>query len=311
MILIITHEEDYTADYVVDKLNRLGISYLRYNTENLLFRNDIKIEIADTLKLKICSNDPINSVWFRRIKLPEFDDVDIHTQEYVYDEINSFYKNLWYLINARWLSHPESIYRAENKLLQLKEALNVGFQVPETLVSSNPEEITKFYYQHNGNIVIKPISNNQFMKGAEAKLIFTNKLKDSHIKNLRSYLPLPSVYQAYVEKDVEIRVTVVGNKVYSAYVDSQSSKNAKVDWRKEKQKFHPFSLPENISRKCLAIVKNLGLSFGAIDMIKNKKGDFVFLEINPNGQWAWIEIDTGLEISNAIVRFLAQSDHHD
>ena len=69
----------------------------------------------------------------------------------------------------------------------------------------------------------------------------------------------------------------------------------------KKLKFQQTEIPKSIELKCIELVKRLELKFGAIDLIKDKNDNFVFLEINPNGQWAWIEMDTGLQISDAII----------
>ena len=306
MILIITHKKDYTVDFVVEKLNSSGHKYLRYNTEDLLTNRDISVQFNGKLCLKIRGTKRIKSVWFRRIKLPDLLDADINIKNYIHDELESFLNNLWHLMDAKWLSHPTFIYEAENKLFQLKEALNVGFAIPHTLVSSNVSEINKFYQTHEENVIIKPIYNNRFFDGKSDKLIFTNKLTYDYIQKLNDYLPLPSIFQSYIDKEIELRVTVVGKKVFSAYVDSQSDQNTKIDWRRGKLKFHSYNLPERVEEKCIALVKKLKLSFGAIDIIKDKKGNYIFLEINPNGQWAWIEMDTGLQISDAIISYLME-----
>ena len=78
----------------------------------------------------------------------------------------------------------------------------------------------------------------------------------------------------------------------------------KIDWRKKKIPFQPYLLPNEISEKCLALTQKLNLSFGAIDIIRNKNGEYIFLEINPNGQWAWLETEAGLKISDEIINFL-------
>lgn len=304
MILIISHKEDYTVDFVVQKLNTRGHQYHRYNTEDILKNNDIEVSLGNELTVKIGNINKIDAIWYRRVKLPDLDEADKYTKEFIQTELDRYLSNIWNLLNVTWLSHPDSINRAENKLLQLKEANNVGFRIPETLVSSNIETIKNFYLDHDKNVIIKPLYNNQFYDGVSEKVIYTNKLSDYFIDRMEQYVPLPSIYQSYIDKDVEIRVTVIGNKSFSAYVDSQSNIRTKIDWRREKLKFHQYQLPKHVEEKCVKLVKNLNLSFSAIDLIRDNHGNYVFLEVNPNGQWAWIEIDTGLQISDAIIDFL-------
>lgn len=114
----------------------------------------------------------------------------------------------------------------------------------------------------------------------------------------------PCIYQQYIKKKHELRITVVGEEVFAAAVNSQDFEETKIDWRRENLEFYKTSIPKHIEVKCIEIVKKLGLHFGAIDLILDKDDNYVFLEVNPNGQWAWIESQTELPISEAIIKFL-------
>ena len=107
---------------------------------------------------------------------------------------------------------------------------------------------------------------------------------------------------------VELRITVVGKNVFAAEIHSQQKEATRHDWRRDalalEHRNHP--LPDDIKLKCIQLAKTFGLEFGAIDMILTPDGRYVFLEINPNGQWAWIEETTGLPISEALIELLCQ-----
>ncbi len=107
-----------------------------------------------------------------------------------------------------------------------------------------------------------------------------------------------------LEKDFELRITVVGDKVFPAKVNSQSTMSTKIDWRRDRLKFEKAYLPPEIESHCVKLIKLFDLKFGAIDMVKTQSGEYIFLEMNPNGQWVWIEADTGLKISDEIIKFL-------
>lgn len=308
MILIISHKQDFTADYVVNKLNKQNIDYYRFNTEDLfqekiLFRyNGHKF---DTI---IGGNHNIKSVWFRRIKLPDFSDIDVTEGEFIRNEVHSFFTNLWSILGCNWVSIPKNVYEAENKLLQLKTARKLGFNIPNTLVTTDADEIKSFYHQNSKNIIIKSLSDNYVIQNGREKVIFTNKLKQNYIDKIYDYLNLPSIFQEYIEKKIEIRVTVVADKVFSAYVESQDNRKTKIDWRREKLKFKSFKLPREISDKCVNLISEFNLSFGAIDLILTPENEFYFLELNPNGQWAWIEFDTDQSISDSLIEILKRSN---
>ena len=116
---------------------------------------------------------------------------------------------------------------------------------------------------------------------------------------------VPILLQEEIKKDGDIRVTVVGNKVFSAFLNHEGYE---VDWRKtnNNSKWIKYKLPKDIEKNCIRLCKELKLEFGAIDLIKSIEGNYIFLELNPNGQWVWIEEKTGLPISNGIVNHLSR-----
>lgn len=301
MILIITHKEDYTSDFIVNKLNQRNIKYKRLNCEDII---DNIFTVDKNLNFTFDGETNFSSVWFRRTKLPNIENQDINKKNYLLNEYEALLKNLFLTINAKWVSDPYSIYQAENKLHQLKIASDLGFKIPNTLVTNSKENLKKFYIENSKNVIIKPLSQSKINNDNETEFIFTNVLKEEHINQIDKYDLTPCIYQERIEKLIELRVTVIGQNVFSAGVNSQTLETTKTDWRKEKLEFFIEDIPTEIKEKCILLVKNLNLKFGAIDLIKDKNGNYIFLEINPNGQWAWIENETGLKISDSIINEL-------
>ncbi len=308
MILIITHKSDYTADFLIDRLNKTGIAYFRLNCD-ILHIYDYTFEFSPAYNFTINGICNFTSVWYRRTMLAELgEDLSPAERAYLQLEYNSLLSNiLSSLQNVRWLSHPLRIQEAENKVLQLKCAVNIGFVIPDTLITSNKERLLAFAKKHDGDLIIKPLGIGR-MKAEENKLIYTNQILQEHLKAIDTFDLTPCIIQNNIAKEYELRVTVVGDKIFAAKVDSQSNDSTKVDWRKEKLPFSSYVLPPEIIIKCKRLIDLLQLSFGAIDIIKTKSGQYVFLELNPNGQWAWIESDTGLPIADTIIDFLIQND---
>jgi glutathione synthase/RimK-type ligase-like ATP-grasp enzyme len=119
----------------------------------------------------------------------------------------------------------------------------------------------------------------------------------------------PLVVQAYVRKTLEVRVTVVGSDVFAAEIHSQATRRTLVDWRRYDRTNTPHAvhtLPPEIAERCLGLVRAMGLAYGAIDLVLTPEGHYVFLEINPNGQYMWIEHLTGLPITDRLVRLLVE-----
>jgi glutathione synthase/RimK-type ligase-like ATP-grasp enzyme len=282
-------------------LNQRNIKYKRFNCEDIINKN---YKIDNNFKLEFDGETNFGSVWFRRTKLPNIENQKLTQRAYLLSEYESLLKNLFSTIDAKWLSNPFSIYQAENKLYQLKVAKSLGFKTPNTLVTNSKEDLKTFYFNNSKNVIIKPLSQSRINNINETEYIFTNVLEEKHIEELDKFDLTPCIFQEKIEKSIELRVTVVGENVFTAGVNSQILEATKTDWRKEKLEFYPEEIPNEIKEKCISLVKILNLRFGAIDLIKDKEGNYIFLEINPNGQWAWIENETGLEISDSIINEL-------
>jgi glutathione synthase/RimK-type ligase-like ATP-grasp enzyme len=304
MILIITHKEDYTVDFLINKLNEENVSYLRLNCEDLFNEPSFSILESENFLPNFEGFGEITSVWFRRTQIPALDDLDVTQRLYFIKEFDALLENIYCtLLNRRWLSNPFSIKKAENKLLQLSLAKGLGFKVPKTLVTNSKDKIKSFFFSNNKTI-IKPIYSGYVPNGKDVSLFYTSILSEKHISEIDRFDLTPCIFQEYIEKDYELRITVVNDIVFASKVESQKNENSKIDWRRERLTFTKQEIPGDLRDKCVNLCKSLDLKFGAIDIIKNKNGDYTFLEINPNGQWAWIEMETDLKISKAIINYL-------
>ncbi|SDE86924.1 Glutathione synthase/RimK-type ligase, ATP-grasp superfamily [Mucilaginibacter pineti] len=304
MILIITHKEDYTADFVINKLNDLGVSYFRFNCEDLLNKPLYRLSDDCNFEFELADGKPITSIWYRRTQVPDLTGLNLEEQLYFYREFDALLDSIYYsLRHCKWLSDPFAIKRAESKIFQLNTAKALGWVIPKTIVTNSKSELTKFLASNSKNI-IKPLYSGYVPSKGETSLFFTSLVTEENINALQKFDLTPCIYQEYIEKQYELRITVVDGKVFSAMVDSQNHPDSTVDWRKHKQKFSKYDLPENVGLMCIELCKSLGIAFGAIDIIRSIAGEYIFLEINPNGQWAWLEMETAINISDAIIEYL-------
>ena len=136
--------------------------------------------------------------------------------------------------------------------------------------------------------------------------VFTTPVSTKDVKNINSVKYAPTLLQEYIPKKIEIRATIFGNKIFAAEIHSQQNPLTKDDWRhcNANVDYLPHILPKKIEQLCFRLVHGFGLVFGAIDLILTPQGKYVFLELNPNGQWIWIEKLTGLPMINALVNLL-------
>lgn len=251
------------------------------------------------------------SVWYRRPSEPEPSDEieDPDDRWFSAQESEEALLGLWRTLDCTWVSHPDAIEAASYKPAQLLRAAGLGFEVPRTLITNEPEEAKGFIEALSGAAVIKPLRFGLVRETDEYEdVIFTNRVREEDVRSGMGAVALcPCLFQEYVPKDVEIRATVVGKEVFAAEIHSQEIPEAQSDWRRASTAdipHLPHELPAPVADLCVRLVGHLGLNFGAIDLIRTPEGRYVFLEINPNGQWLWVELLTGLPITDSLVRLL-------
>jgi glutathione synthase/RimK-type ligase-like ATP-grasp enzyme len=317
VILIVTNRRDHTADFGVLEMQRRGVPYFRFNTEDFphAARSTIRFDGTGNAGHLTTSRgtvrfDDVQSVWFRRPVMPKPADriVDPSARHFSCVESLAYMEGLWKVLDCFWVSRPDRVRTAESKLLQLKVAHQLGFSIPRTLVTSDPDEARDFLAATN-KVVYKPLTQGRLEYEEGAMLVFTNVVRDLHASELERVKYAPCLFQEYVPKRFEVRVTVFGTKVFATEIHSQATEEAKDDWRRSPARALPHrahTLPHKIEAKSVRLVETLGLAFGAIDMVLTPQGDYVFLEINPNGQWAWIEQQTGQPMSRSLVDLLTK-----
>lgn len=139
--------------------------------------------------------------------------------------------------------------------------------------------------------------------------LYVNKVSAEALEEFNDKDENPIVLQKFISKAYEVRYTVVGNDHHVCRIDSQKSLIANIDWRKydiANTPHYAISPPDEIKIKVNQLLEKLGLEFGALDFVVSPDGTWHFLEVNPMGQWLWIEDLTSLKISDSIVNWLSQ-----
>ena len=314
MILFITNKEDITTDFVVKRIKESGTDYFRFNTEDLFNSVDIhldfeknKFQLLDERNGVIDLNK-IKSVYFRRPKLPEIPfNLETGERNFLIKEYNSLFNGIYSILSTKlWINYVYSIIEAENKIYQLILAKKLGFKIPQTLISNHSDSAYKFIKGNSFNCIVKPMRSGFVDDPDNPKVIFTGLIDRNKVKELKRIKYCPSIFQNNIEKEADVRVTVVGEKLFPARIESQEYEESKIDWRRGSNiiDHNHIKLPSKIANQCINLVKQLNLIFGAIDLILDREGNYHFLEINSNGQWAWIERRLNLPISNEIAKLL-------
>lgn len=210
------------------------------------------------------------------------------------------------LHTAVWVNAPSISQRASSSLRQLRLAKECGFQIPATIFTNDLPELQNFAKEHeqvilkSGNLLGLRIKGQRML----ARIVDISKIDSSVLARA------PCFFQEYINKIYELRVHVVGSDVFACKIESQRSAKTHVDWRNYDLRNTPheaLELNTDLTYKCRAIVKALGLRMGILDLIRTPNGNIVFLECNAQGHWIWIEELTGLPITQCLCDELISS----
>lgn len=306
MILIVGNSIDPTKS-VVNELQRISdkkIVFFRADkcleNETLSFyhKNGHSALLLDIEDNRIDLEDT-TSVWYWKPMLPKSLRIiqPAESQTFIYRQFLAMWRSIVSLLaESNWINDYYKSLEAEHKPYQIQAASQVGFIIPDTLITSNPQRAMEFWKHCNKEMIIKAL----ILSPSENKVIFTNKVNDEIIQKIERLKSSPVILQKLVPHKYELRITVVGDKIFSAKVEGKSQ----LDWRRDKIKLESCELPLHIEKQCFGLVKKLGLQYGCIDMLVTPDNEYVFLEINPNGQWGFVEKLTGMEIGKAIAHLL-------
>ena len=310
-VLLVTTSYDDAATEVSRSLQRLDTPYFRLNTD--LFPTQVKAVYDPQTGLTLeTDTDRINSscvksIWYRRNVAPALPTaLDDYSRAFCTRESRAFLEGaLLSISDARWLSDPTAIWRAEHKLYQLAVARDTGFNVLPTSATNDSNAARRFSV--NRQTVVKAVSSGYIDSPTGYRAIFTNPLPPEDLDDLAGLNLAPVTFQENANKRSDIRVTVVGESVFAAEIMSQSHPSSSTDWRATEDPDLPHrthELPEREQRQCLALVRRLGLAFGAIDLALIRDDKYLFFEINPNGEWLWLQYQLGFPIADRIAKWL-------
>lgn len=316
--MIISGVDDPHVDTMVERLTEMGHEPIRLDTEDIPMRASFSFElspeqprwrtsIALAAARRTVALDDVRSIWWRH-PTPYFGlpaDLADDEREFARGEIDHALRGALALSDCYWVSYPERIREASWKIEQLQRAAEHGFEVPATIVTNDPADIRAFFEANAGDIVYKVLTD-PFLGAPtvaakhpdrpieEAREIKTTRFGREDLDQLDGVQLAPCLFQAYVPKRVELRVTVIGDELFTVEIDSQAHEGTKVDWRNWNDggfeiPYRKANLPADLADRCLTFVRRYGLNFSAIDFVLTPDGRYVFLENNPNGQFMWID----------------------
>ena len=312
-VLIVSGANDKHAEFLRDKLEEKGIDSFLFLTDKYPYKAMITICQDYKLVEYNCREEKIDarwSIWNRRVFPPEFPaGFPSNLEEMVREEAKRTIHGLMNVHDGLVVNRPYENHAANNKIEQLRRARKLGFIVPDTIVTNDHKAAIDFYKKHDNDIIFK-MQKLPIIKDDETySTIMTSRVLEEHMQNNERINNSSCLFQERIEKDYETRLTVVGDRLFPVAIHSQDSELSKDDFRRydfEKVKYEQVEIPEDIRIKTKRLVRSYGLHYAALDIIKTPDDKYVFLEINPNGQYLWTEELSGAKITDALAEYLAE-----
>ena len=310
--LILTYSEDRHADAVIEQLQKRKVDVFRVNTEYLIKDYQIRFDLQTRLfylsdgKRKEAIDESW-AIWNRRVSDPQIPEMTPDLQQIVYEETTRTWDGLLFSAKGKVVNRPQAQYSANNKIAQLLFAREHGIKTPETIVTNIPQEAIDFFDRNKKDdrrTCHKLQKVAIVTKGNEDLVTYTNIVNEDALRNVELIRTHPNVFQTYIDKQFEVRVTGFEDHAVGIAIHSQDSELSKVDFRKydfDNVRYEKIDLPRKIEDFCIEMLKKHDLSFGEFDFIYDKNGAYVFLELNPNGQWLWLQLMSGFDLVTPFV----------
>ncbi|ADI10701.1 hypothetical protein SBI_07581 [Streptomyces bingchenggensis BCW-1] len=305
-VLVVTNLDDPTTDLVIEELHGRGVPVVRFDSGDfpatLSFAASITSQgIQGTLCTPSRTVDlsRVRSLYYRRPSGFAFPHLDEQAARFAVTQARYGLGGvLAALPGCRYVNHPHRIGDAEFKPSGLAAAAKVGFRIPPTLLSSEPDAARAFIKRH-GPVIYKPLFAPLYrIDGVSCTVKVAEVATDEIDQDVAGTAHL---FQRRVEKVADIRVTVIGERVFCVRIDS-----GLLDWRMDYAQltYTVAQPPEAITEALFAYLAHFRLVFGAFDFAVDRQGRWWFLECNPSGQWAWLEPETGLPMVAAMADLL-------
>ncbi|BAZ70584.1 MAG: MvdD family ATP-grasp ribosomal peptide maturase [Pelatocladus maniniholoensis HA4357-MV3] len=319
-VLIVTFSQDNESiPLVMEAIEARGEKAFRFDTDRYPTEVQLDIYSGDSEQVIITDGEQkldlseVSSVWYRRMrygqKIPNT--MDKQYRDASIEETRRTVRGMIASLKGFHFDKMSNVDLTNNKQLQLQVARDIGLLTPRTLTSNNPEAVKQFAQEcKKQGIVTKMLSSFAIYddQGRE-HVVFTNPVTDEDLEHLEGLRFCPMTFQEKVPKALELRTTIVGHHIFTAAIDSQKFEGSTFDWRKEGKAlvkdWEPYNLPEDIEKKLLKLMAYFGLNYGAIDIIVTPDGRHIFLEVNPVGEFFWMEVfSPHFPISQAIAEIL-------
>lgn len=312
MILIVSHPGDDHAVGVLAALEREGHSAAMIDTAQFPSNASLTqffedgqqqfqyVTIGRTLDLGAC-----HAGWWRRPQPFTLEPgIASEVTSFTYTECHEAMAGLWAALDIRWVNPPELDEAAHHKPYQLAVAARVGLPIPRTVITNDPVVARRFIAELGPDRTVY-----KTFLASEQCWRETRLLRLEEMALLDRVRLAPVIFQEYVPAVGDVRATVVGETIFATGIRAASG-GYELDYRMDLAgaRFEATTLPSETVERLRAFMRRLGLTYGAVDLRQSPNGTYVFLEVNPAGEWRFIEERSGQPITECMAALLARLD---
>ncbi|MFZ3547687.1 ATP-grasp ribosomal peptide maturase [Streptomyces sp. 4.24] len=309
-VLVATEADDITADMVIAELNRLDVPVVRFNPADIEAETltvsarfgTCPAPVAGHVRTPSRTADlaQVRAVYWRRPVWPTYP--NLRHDDALFAAAQARYGlggTLYAMEGPVWVNHPHHVAAADYKPAQLALAQRLGLAVPPTLVTNDPDDAREFIAAHD-RVIYKTLRWTPYQRDGVAVTGWADLVTAAEVDD--SLRVTPHLFQAVVDKVADLRVLIVGRRVFAVRITS-----GLLDWRTDYSalSYDVVDLPAAVEKSLLTYLDRCGLVSGSFDLAVSGDGDLWWLELNPNGQWGWLEPHTGLDMSAAFAALLA------
>lgn len=340
MILILSKQAETTTDMVIDWIHSYGGEVIRINSEDLLFNKHCGFSISNDFdgsnqqdlqawKIETFAGNSgqsltrPNVIWYRRWEFSSDNNkinYDSLNDQVIKTAVNTHlieekvvFDNLWMdaLDDVKWVDHPHQTRLDKLRVLTL--ARNSNLKIPHSIVTNRKNDLVNFTRSRVNGVILKSLSEGiTIQSDGQFSLAYTHLLNDEDIANLPESF-FPSLVQEHIPKQADIRTFYLDGVCYSMAIMSQNDPQTRIDFRQYNEskpnRNIPYQLPENIENRLSHLMRKLKLKTASIDFIKSTNGHYIFLEVNPTGQFGMTSYPCNYQLEKRMAEFLIRVDN--
>lgn len=301
MILLLTNSSDATSDYLEGEIASAGIELVRYDTDKDLQKTQFSYSNNHMLmqwrNVELRPED-VSHVVYRRPKpfLP-----NISGDKFQVQHVGDEWAEVWESFLAEipfglWINHPSRNFESSHKIEQLSRAKKSGLQVPQTIVTSIPGLALDFFRQFAKGVIVKPLASGYIERDApeDDTIIYTRAFQEDDIKIIDRIKSCPVMFQERIDKSIDVRLTALDGQMVAVGLKAYDVRGEqRLDIRRYNMAdvvYEEIEIPLEVQAKVKTLINSYDIRFAAIDFAIDIKGEWIFFEINPNGQWAWMDL---------------------